>query len=620
MDAEEGWHAVTDRSIRGYGSLWLVLGLGFALRVAYVFEIDQSPLFFYPAVDSETYTHQAERIAAGNWLYAGQGPFWQPPLYPYVLAAFKTLFPDWFFHVVRLFQALLGALVCGMAWWIGRYLFNGTVGLIAGMLVALSGSLIFFDGELLPASLATFLNMAALVALLCAWRYPTVGRFAICGVALGTAAVTVPTVLLFAAAVPVGLLRKFANRQGGILAAVFLVGLALPIAPVAARNYAVGGDAVLISYNMGINFYIGNNAEYERTVAIRPGWEWDELVALPAQSGITRPSEKSAYFMRRAWDYIAADTAGWTALMVGKLAQFWHGDEQGRNQPIYFWRNDSTVLSATLWKAGIAFPFGLVAPMALWGLLMSLRRVGPTWPAVYALSYWLAVALFFVAARYRVPALPVLAVFAAYGAWSIVDLLRAGHWRNAGLGLAVCVAFAVPANWNTGSMNMGGDTAIHYNLGNAYAKAGDRHRAMAAFAQSVREDSLHWQAWLNLGSVKGSLGDVRGAGEIFERLARAAPNQVEPWVNLAHVRVMQRDADGAFAAYEQALALNPKLLAVYVEMMTLYGQLGDLAQAAQVLKRSIDQLPGERARLRQLYDSVQMRALSQGRDGQGMNR
>ncbi len=611
---------MTDTSARDYRPLWLVLALSLLLRVAYVFEIDQSPLFVYPAVDSETYTHQAERLAAGNWLYSGQGPFWQPPLYPYVLGALKTLFPISFFHVVRLFQALLGALVCGMAWWIGRHVFNGTVGLIAGVLAALSGPLIFFDGEMLPASLATFLNMASLVALLHAWRHPTALRFAVCGVALGTAAVAVPTVLLFAAAVPVGLLRRFAHRQGGMYAAVFLVGIALPIAPVAARNYAVGGDTVPISYNMGINFYIGNNAEYERTVSIRPGWEWDELVALPAQSGIVRPSEKSAYFMRRAWDYIAADPVDWMQLMVGKLALFWHGEEQGRNQPIYFWRTYSTVLSATLWKAGVAFPFGLVAPVALWGLLMSLRLVGPTWPAVYALSYWLAVALFFVAARYRVPALPVLAVFAAYGAWCIGDFLRAGHWRKAGLGLAVCAVFAVPANWNIGSMNMDGDAAIHYNLGNAYAKAGDRHRAMAAFAEAVQKDSLHWQAWLNLGSVKGSLGDVRGAGAIFARLARAAPNQVEPWVNLAHVRVMQRDVEGAFAAYEQALALNPKLLAVYVEMMALYGQLGDLAQAAQVLKRSIDQLPAERTRLRQLYDGVQMRALSQGRDGPAMNR
>ena len=223
----------------GYRSLWIVLGLGFLLRVVYVFEIDQSPLFVYPAVDSETYVHQAERIAAGNWLNLGKGPFWQPPFYPYFLGVLKALFPASFFHVVRLVQALLGALVCGLTWWIGRHVFNEAVGFIAGISVALCGTLVFFDGELLPASLATFFNMISLVALLQAWRQPTGGRFLGCGVALGIAAIVVPSILMFAALVPIGLLWKFSNRRGWMYTAVFLAGMALPIGLVAARNQII---------------------------------------------------------------------------------------------------------------------------------------------------------------------------------------------------------------------------------------------------------------------------------------------------------------------------------------------------------------------------------------------
>ena len=150
-----------------------------------------------------------------------------------------------------------------------------------------------------------------------------------------------------------------------------------------------------ISYNAGINLYIGNNSDYAETVAIRPGWEWDDLVTQPAREGIERPSAKSAYFAARAWDYVRGDPVGWLGLMGHKLWAFWHGDERGRNQPIYFWRIYSMVLSATLWKAGIAFPFGLVAPLALWGMLLSLRRIGPTWPLLYVLCYCLGVVAFF---------------------------------------------------------------------------------------------------------------------------------------------------------------------------------------------------------------------------------
>ena len=160
-------------------------------------------------------------------------------------------------------------------------------------------ALIFFDGELLPASLATFFNMGSLAALLNAWRQPAGGRFLVCGVMFGIASIVVPSVLLFAALIPIGLLWKFSSRQRWTYTAVFLVGMAISIGPVAMHNHIIGGDSVLISYNGGINFYIGNNADYERTVAIGPGWEWDELVTLPTRSGITLPSEKSAYFMRQ---------------------------------------------------------------------------------------------------------------------------------------------------------------------------------------------------------------------------------------------------------------------------------------------------------------------------------
>ena len=576
----------------------LVFVLALAVRVAYVFELDASPLFVHPAVDAKTYTHHAARLAAGHWLGVGEGPFWQPPLYPYFLGVVKVLAGESFFYAVRLGQALLGALVCAMSWWIGRVLFNPAVGLLAGLGAALCGPLIFFDGELLPACLATFVNLLALVVLLRVWRRPSRWGFLGAGAAFGIGALAVPTVLAFAVAVPIVLL--WVSRPVG-WAGAFVLGVLLAIAPVAWRNWAIGGDGVGISYNAGINLYIGNNPDYAATVAIRPGWEWDDLVTQPARAGIERPSAKSAYFAKRAWSYIREAPTEWLGLMGYKLGAFWHGDERGRNQPIYFWRAYSTVLSATLWKAGIAFPFGVVAPLALWGMLLSVRRVGPTWPLLYALSYGLGVIAFFVAARYRVPVLPVLVVFAAYGLWTLWQWGRAGCWRSLGLGSVVCAAFALAANSHLTPMDLEGDAAIHYNLGNAYAAASDNQRALAAFERSVAKDPEYWQAWLNLGGIKGVLGDLPGAGEIFARLTREVPKRAEPWLNLAHVRIAQRDLAGAFRCYEAALAANPKLLRVYVEMIRLYGQVGDWAQAAHILQRAVDNVPAERERLQRLY-------------------
>ena len=97
---------------------------------------------------------------------------------------------------------------------------------------------------------------------------------------------------------------------------MLLLGCSLTIAPVTLRNYRVGDDVVLISHNAGINFYIGNNPDYDRTVFIRPGKDWAHLVEMPErEAGIDRPSRKSRFFFGRSWDYISADPLGYLSLL-----------------------------------------------------------------------------------------------------------------------------------------------------------------------------------------------------------------------------------------------------------------------------------------------------------------
>ena len=44
------------------------------------------------------------------------------------------------------------------------------------------------------------------------------------------------------------------------------------------RNAVIGGEAALISTNAGVNFWVGNNADYDGAVGILPGWEWKDLL------------------------------------------------------------------------------------------------------------------------------------------------------------------------------------------------------------------------------------------------------------------------------------------------------------------------------------------------------
>ena len=80
----------------------IVFVLALSLRLVHAFQMSASPLFTMPAVDAATYSEQAVSLAEGNWLGRGQGPFWQPPLYPYFLGVIKLAFPESFFYVSRL--------------------------------------------------------------------------------------------------------------------------------------------------------------------------------------------------------------------------------------------------------------------------------------------------------------------------------------------------------------------------------------------------------------------------------------------------------------------------------------------------------------------------------------
>ena len=586
---------------RWAGAIFL---LALAVRAVYIVEIDSSPLFAHPAVDSLTYTQHAERLAAGNWLGREDGPFWQPPLYPYLLGVLKTLFPESFFYVARLFQALLGALTCALIYWLGRQVAPPAFAAATALAATLCGPLIFFDGELLPASLATFLDLAALALLWRALQRPSGPGFLGTGLVFGLAALAVPTVLTFApvAAAWIGWrLRDRDGRRAAIWAGLFLLGTTLTIAPVSLRNTAIGGDPVLISYNAGINFYVGNNPDYDGTFNARPGLEWDRIVDLARKAGLRQPSHQSRFFLARSWDYIGSQPLDYISLQARKLLLFWHGNEIGRNQDIYFWRNYSTVLAATLWKWGLAFPFGVIAPLALLGLLLYGRQREFALFAAFVVVYSLSVVAFFPTARYRVPLLPLLLLFASLGARWICAGLRTRQYGRVGLSLAVVAVFATAFNYRLSPMDMGGNAAIHYNLGTALGEGRAFERAQRELERAVGLDSTYWQAWLNLGSVHGVLGNLPEAARIFERVLQESPDQAKIWLNLAHARRALGQRPAALAAYEGTLQANPRELQAYLELLDYHLKMGDEVRAARVLERAVTYLPSDAKRLRYVF-------------------
>ena len=583
---------------------WLVGGLlwlaALGVRLLYIEQSQTSPFFDYPLVDAKTYADAAERMGVqGHW-GGGDAPFWQPPLYPYFLGFLYALFTPTY-YLPRLVQAAISACNCVLLYLLGRRLFSPGLGLAVAVAAALYGPLVFFSGEFLPPPLALFFNLLILLTL--PWAMAgRPRRLLVPGFCLGLAALAVANVLLFlpAALLWVIIVRRALPWPRRLLNALpLLLAASLVIAPVTLRNYLIGDDLVLISSNGGINFYLGNNANYEETIRIPPGPAWRALVSQPrTEAGLTQASDQSDYFFARAWDFISAEPSAYLLLLLHKTYLFWHGDEIGRNQDLYYARNFSPLLSLLLWKATIAFPFGVVAPLALLGMGLvcynrEQRRAEMYLLLLYIVVYALSVILFFPTARYRLPIVPPLLLFAAYAVSTLYYLGR----ERAGVKLAwaggALTALLVACNFRVGPMNMAGDAETLHRLGFVYQQKGLPANAIAAYEQALALDPEIREARFNLGALYARRGRYDRAIAAYQNFVVRYPDYPEARYALGNALLHAGRYAEAIVQYEKLLdaAAAPERKAVQERLAYAHIQLDQLDAAAALYRDLVVQAP-----------------------------
>ena len=233
------------------GRLDLLLGggivlLGLVLRLAFAFRAP--PLLEWR--DSASYTLPALALLDG----AGFDPeLKRPPLYPLFLAfAFWVFGED--FRGPLLLQHLLGALGTGLAYLLAARLWSNAAappgraaGVVAGLVTALNGGLIFLEHSIMAESLFTFLLLATVLAAHAATRadahrWPL--RWAlVSGILLGMAVLTRPGALVLA--VPLALVLAWlapgTRRRRLAIGGLVLAGCLALVLPWTIRNGVVHG-------------------------------------------------------------------------------------------------------------------------------------------------------------------------------------------------------------------------------------------------------------------------------------------------------------------------------------------------------------------------------------------
>jgi 4-amino-4-deoxy-L-arabinose transferase-like glycosyltransferase len=464
-----------------------VFALALCARLIHIWAISKSPFFDQLLVDSVDFDARAMAFMQGRWLEAGA--FFQAPLYPLFLALIYKVFGHSLL-AVRLVQAVLGSGTALLVYLVGRRCCGRSVGLVAGLIASLYSMAIHFDAEILRPPLVLFLAVLGLYLLLSAAAKDGLRGWAAAGFILGLASIARPTLLVF---LPLaGLWVYFGHGQKGTpgvrnsvpraaATALFLCCSLVPVGTVTSINYARSGQFVLISYNGGINFYIGNNPDYEATVAIRPGIRWDLLTSEPAADRRTDPSGWSRYYYDKAFHYIESDPEGYAGLVLKKLVLFWNGHEIERNVDF------SHVAEYSPFMAHRLVSFVWVAPLALVGMVMAWRKKAPMGLlALYFLSQMAATVAFFVCARYRMIAMPALWVFAAYAGVVLTTTLKRGPITALPY-LALVAAAAVGVNYNAYNISDRHYTRPDYELGLIMRREGRTDECLALLRRSEAE-------------------------------------------------------------------------------------------------------------------------------------
>lgn len=537
---------------------WIALAVFIAalvIRLSLLGGMSNSPTFRVPIVDAENYDTIARTIVFGGGI--DEKLFWQGPFYPLFLAAVYRL-SDGSIVAARVVQLVLGAVTCVLVFLIGTRLFDRKGGVIAAAVTALCGPLLFFEQELLATGWAAFWSVALLCLILEAERRRSIGVYLLLGICAGLAVITRATFLPFIIAAATWLLfrlrrsRASAAARGGGLAAGFL----LVTLPIAVLCHGATGEFSFLPRSGPINLYIGNNPDTDATLMIRPGAQWRELTQLPTVHGSKSGAGDRRFFTNRFLRYMRTDPAGYLSGLLEKSVQFLSPRELPRNVDIYIYRAYSPLLSILVWRArGFGFPFGLILPFALIGLVIYRRRI-PVPLYAFVILYPLAVILVFVTSRYRTPVLPVLAVPAAMGLRHLADAMRKGRWRQtavmAGAVGAIALLMSLPGPFATERYHYRAE--MNCSVGFELSKRGDLDGAVAHLNEALRLQPGYGDAHKFLGLIRNRQRRPAEAAVHLERALAEDPDSYLIRYYLGAALLNLGRSEEAFGHLEEALA------------------------------------------------------------------
>lgn len=239
------------------------------------------------------------------------------------------------------------------------------------------------------------------------------------------------------------------------------------------------------------------------------------------------------------------------------------------------------------------FNFGVIFPLAIIGLWILKKNPVRELLLLFIGGYSLAVILFFIADRYRLPVVPYLIIAAAVALVDVFKRAREHSWpglKKEGLilvvgGLITFWSLSVPPNiWENNFRGIKymmkenfpnaiaefqkqitrtpGDYETLINLGTCYFEEGEFERAETCFRNGIKQDSGIITAYFNLGILYHRQGDQKNAEDILQKGLTHQPEHTGSLFLLAriyHTAGRTREAIDLLENLRRIDAENPEI-------------------------------------------------------------
>ncbi|MHC4617684.1 MAG: tetratricopeptide repeat protein [Planctomycetota bacterium] len=571
--------------------------LALVVRGVYLYEGSDNPTFRVPVVDSLTYDLNARELAEAGLM--GREFFWQQFFYPFFLSI-VYLVSNSSVVFARVAQILLGSVTCVLTYRLGERIFGREAGVLAGLMAAVYGPLIFFEAELLAAGWAAGWAAALILLLLKTAEQKSVRLCLVLGLCSALAVMTRPNFIPFLLAAGLWLGVVWIRGQVGVRKSatglfVCVAGFCAVTMPVCIKNYQVTGRFSFLPATGGLNLYIGNNPEFEAT-ALRPGVQWQKAVELPLRHGFKTAEERQRFFYARTLDYVREEPTSFLKGLARKGAEFCSSREMPGHIDAYMFRRWSRLLGLLMWKVdGFGFPFGVLLPLSLLGLFLNWGKV-PTALLLLVLLYPATVILTHVEARYRVPVIIPMCILAGAG------LVRLTEWARMkqGLKLAGATAFCVGVGFLCSiagpfysEKNIDYEAELHYVLGGSLGDRGRIAEAMDSYERAIRLRPDYLDAHRNLGVLLVEQSKLKEAAAHYNKALGVIGEDAGLREGLGLALFEQGKINEAIEQYHRAIEIEPERASAHDNLGRAFFSRGRLSDAYEHFSRAVQLNPDD---------------------------